>query len=126
MDETLKRAKIDRISKSLEKLLTFENKDSRYYGKNKEYFITISESFTDIESEKYNVLLFSCACYILYNMNIDKPNFIFDKKIFLSILEDLYPLFNKTFDRIQIQYGIFRYICFILSYKNININSVLV
>jgi len=126
MDPSVKKSKVERIANTLEKLLNYKNTKACYNGKSTEYFVTIAEDFTDIDSEKYNLLLFSSACYILYNMKIQDSDFRFVRTDFYKLLSEVKPLFHTSFDITQINNSIFRYINFILINRNINIEQIIV
>jgi hypothetical protein len=115
----------DRIAKALEPLLVLNK--NLFADKDIGYFYRIAEFFTDISSEKYSVLLFSCSCYILYKMNIeDLLKFKFYRDDFFKYIEDVMPLFRGKNDKIQIINGIFRYCCFIMISKNLDMNNIIV
>lgn len=115
----------DRIAKSLEPLLTLNR--SLFIDKDIGYFYRIAEFFTDISSEKYNVKLYSCACYILYKMNIeDLINFKFYRDDFFKYIEDILPLFKGKNDKTQIVNALFRYCFFIMLNKNLDMNNIII
>jgi len=122
MDQPLRKQKANRIATSLEPLLKVNNPRARYFGKDLSYFEFIADTFVDINSEKYNVLLYSCACYILFNMGVRKPDFQFNLQLYTELMGELMPLFSKNYDNNQIKFAIFRYVCFILiqfNYKDL-------
>lgn len=122
MDQPQRKQKANRIAQSLEPLLKINDSRAKYFGQDLSYFEFIADTFVEISSEKYNVQLYSCACYILFNMNVKKPDFRFDLQMYAELLSEVMPLFDKNYDKNQIKYAIFRYVCFILTqfnYKNI-------
>ena len=115
----------ERIAKALEPLLTLRK--DLFNDRDIGYFYRVAEFFVDIPSEKYSVLLFSCACYILYEMKIeDLVKFKFMRNHFFKISEDVFPLFKGTYDKQQIMNGLFRYCCFIMIHKKLDINKIII
>jgi len=115
----------ERVAKTLEPLLTSQKQV--FDGKDVGYFYKIAEYFTDITSEKYSLLLFSCSCYILYKMNIeDLLKFKFYRKDFFTYSEHVMPLFKQSYDKSQILNGLYRYCLFIMLQKNIDISKIII
>lgn len=115
----------ERIAKSLEPILILNK--NMFLDKDIGYFYRIAEFFTDISSEKYNVKLYSCACYILFKMNIeDLINFKFERDKFYEYAEHIMPLFKGKTDNTQIINALFRYCCFIMLNKNLDMNNIII
>jgi len=115
----------ERIAKALEPLLSL--KKDEFSNKDIGYFYRIAEFFVDISSEKYSVLLFSCACYILFKMNIEElTKFKFRRDQFFIYSEHVMPLFIGKYDKSQVMNALFRYCCFIMIHKNLDINKIII
>lgn len=114
-----------RIAKALEPLITLNR--SLFANRDIGYFYRVAEFFVDIPSEKYSVLLFSCSCYILYIMKIeDLSNFKFYRDDFIKISDDVMPLFKGKNDKNQIMNALFRYCCFIMINKKLDMNKIII